>query len=172
MTETQTKIWVSGHNMSGYMPESSPYITSSWESARDSIAEEIEQWASTLHDGLTTSKFFDCGREEWSAAHLLWQFEQHDGVISYEYEIDEYSGPIHDEIVLTDHDEDILKEIAELDELLVELKELPKDSEWWGSAKYTSYWINESERSTNEIPEELEGDELEQFLDDLNEQGY
>lgn len=42
--------YVVGHNMPGYLPESDPWITSDWESARDSLLEDMDRHADSLAD--------------------------------------------------------------------------------------------------------------------------
>jgi hypothetical protein len=45
-----TKNFVVGHNMPGYLPESDPWITDDWESARDSLLEDMDRHADSLAD--------------------------------------------------------------------------------------------------------------------------
>lgn len=162
----QTRIWVCGHNMGGYSPESSPYITSSWGSAKDCLLEEIDRDANSLYDGLDTHKYFESGREEWTPAQVLHFAEQ------YEDAFPHYEQGQWETIMLTDSDKDTLSEIAELDDLVESLSKIVEGEQWGGNAKYIHYWLEESSRSSNDIPADLEGEELDDFLQHLNEMGY
>jgi hypothetical protein len=42
--------YVVGHNMPGYLPESEPWITADWESARNSLIFDLEKHADNLAD--------------------------------------------------------------------------------------------------------------------------
>jgi hypothetical protein len=44
--------YVTGHNMAGYLPESDPWITADWESARDSLLWDLESVADYFAEGL------------------------------------------------------------------------------------------------------------------------
>lgn len=45
-----TTNYVVGHNMPGYLPESDPWITTDWETARDALLEDMERHADSLTD--------------------------------------------------------------------------------------------------------------------------
>jgi len=163
-----TTLWIAGHNLSGYMPESSPYLTASWESARDSIAEDIQRHADSLYDGLKTHKYFEEGREEWSAQQVLDYFNEHpEGIMIYAEH-----GQWKETLVLTDNDKEILTEIAQCEKMLKELSELEPNTEWDGYNRHTHNWLHITERDIHEIPEGLEGDELEEVIDRINEMAF
>ena len=42
--------YVVGHNMPGYLPESDPWITSDWETARNALLEDMDRHADSLAD--------------------------------------------------------------------------------------------------------------------------
>lgn len=42
--------YVVGHNLPGYLPESDPWITDSWESARDALIDDLERLADHASD--------------------------------------------------------------------------------------------------------------------------
>jgi hypothetical protein len=149
-----TTIWIVGQNLAGYMPNSSPFLTTDWESAKNSLADDIERWADSLVSGLTTLKYFEDGREEYTAEQAL-----------------EYCEA-HPELVLVDRDKETLQEIAQCEAAIESLNNLEKDLEWGYYIGNEYYWMHITEREANEIPDDLEGDELEDFIDMLNEMGY
>src|SRR5260370_13124657 len=44
--------FVVGHNMPGYLPESDPWITADWETARNALLEDMDRHADSLGDML------------------------------------------------------------------------------------------------------------------------
>ncbi len=161
-----TVIWIAGWNLGGYLPEMSPFLTVSWESGRDFLAEEIDRHKSSLYDGLKTHKYFEFGREEWSAQQVLDYAEQQNDTFPC---VDESTAVRDEYVVLTDSDKETLVEIAQCEEMLSELSALEADTEWDGCNKYTNNWLHITDRSANDIPADLEGEELEYKIDELNE---
>ncbi len=131
-----TRIYVSGHNMQGYMPESAPYLTTDWESACNSLVWDIESFADYLGQGLDP----------------------------------ENADP--------EETKKVAASIEDCEEALDDLKDIAKQGpERYGYAVCyylgdNSYWIEQSERASNEIPLDLEGDALEELIEKLNDSGY
>jgi hypothetical protein len=96
--------YVVGHNMPGYLPESDPWITADWETARNALLEDMDRHADLLA---------------------------------------EYNDNIGGE----------LDELADLEAMIVSLKEALAGSEWGVIVGNTSYWLSfteESETDENE----------------------
>lgn len=171
-----TRLWVSGHNLSGYSPMSSPYLTSSWESARDDCAESIERTISSFWDSLSMSvdKIVPLDEaENWGATEMLdWWFGGNDRWVPYN-EIEETERTIDgQEYMLDEHDFYVLREISDGESALDSLKDCPEGMSWSHEVGNEVYWFEESDRSSNDIPADLEGGELEELIEKLNEQGF
>lgn len=153
MTQTQTRIWIAGHNMGGYMPESAPYLTTTHESARDSLL-----WDLGPGNGLLD--FYHQGMKDDTLMVIRVLFDD-DLKVAYEH----FSSYVHDEYEL-----ETIQHAIQCEEALAELEGLAPGEEWDAWIGYYHYWLHETDRSANDIPPDLEGDELEEMIEKLNEE--
>lgn len=204
MTDTVTVLWTAGHGMRGYLPESSPFLTTSWGSAKDSTVEDLGH-ANGLADyysqGLPTEAL------DWleeNHTHRWGELEQSrlagtvhrkctvagcdvicalddeddptneqepgEATKLYEYRQSEFENLLP--FTLEDYQWDMVKGLAQAEDAIRELEKLEPDTEWDGWIGDFHYWISTSDRSANDIPATAEGEELEQIIDTLNEQGW
>ncbi len=172
----RTRLFVAGHNLSGYMPMSGPYLTTSWESARDCLAEDIDRYRDSLWSGLSMSedKIFPLEEaEQWGATEILdWWFGGNDKWIPWselnvayltERELDGKS------YVLTEHDHDVLIEIADAEDALETIKLAQPESSFFVSVGNENYWLEETTREAQALPVDADGEELEAMIERLNE---
>lgn len=162
-----TVIYSCGHNLVGYLPESNPYVTTDWQSAHDSLVDDIVQHRDSLYDALKTHAYFESGRENWNMERIL--------AFAEEYE-DGFPVYVMDgqwrTVLMTDSDKAVITEIDQCDKAL----------QWIGfnvvdnpgmtfsvSIGYVHYWLETVDRDTIEIPEDLEGDELQERIEQINE---
>lgn len=194
-----TKLWVSGHNLSGYSPMNAPWLTTTWESAREDCAEAIDRTIQSLWDGLSMSldKIVPLDEaEQWGATEMLdWWFGGNDRWVPWAElnaqdrterfgdedqamfesgtEAEQWEIKLHAPIyTLTESDFYILRDISDGESSLDTCRGLEPGQSFCGEVGNENYWFEESDRSSNEIPEDLEGEELEELVDKLNEQGY
>lgn len=161
-----TKIYSYGHNLAGCLPESSPYLTTSWQSAHDSLVDDIVQHMNSLYDALKTHKYFESGREEWTPERILEFADQYeDGFPCY------VMDGQWETVLMTDSDKLTLKDIAECEKALRWIgANVDPDTQFSVTIGYYNYWLQEAER--DETLEGIEGDELEARIEAINQEAY
>lgn len=158
-----SRIWSIGHNLSGYMLESAPYVTQEFENAKDVCMHDIDSHVNSLWDGLTTGmdRIIDFDPDEINATQEV--------LDAWDDRAEELEAK---GLILVDRDRETLVEAAEGEACLKELKELSDETEWYGTVGNVSYWINEVSRGDLDIPALMEGDTLDMALERINDANY
>jgi hypothetical protein len=172
MVTTPTVIWSAGHGMRGYLPESSPSIHTAWEGARGSIEWELDQ-----RDDFYSQVIDDywLGWVNTLADDKHWPDDDGDINLLYAFFEKVFNGEfadVHGAQYLAEHDWSNLKGLLELEECKRSLQRTPENEPWSGTVEHNHFWIEVSDRMSNDIPEDLEGEELDEFIQELNENGY
>jgi hypothetical protein len=163
--------------MRGYLPDSSPALHTTWEGAVADTITELDQYGEYFIQGMSQvwidlmNFFVKCSddddvREDDCDINLLWEFIEkvkdghwNDGVPLDEIEWENMKGALECE-----------REIRELRRL--DPEKVTPGTPWSGWAGNQHYFIEESDRSANDIPMTLEGEELEEKVSELNEGGW
>lgn len=158
MAENATKIWWVGHSMRGYLPESAPYYTTDHSSAVGYTKDELESLADYFCQGMSQNALSAVANTKDGKAEsfIKWLEETRTEPITH--------------FNLEDMDMDCIYRLEECEAAIDSLGELERDEEWWADVHHYHYWIQEVDRSEFEIPEDLEGEMLEEMIEDLNQE--
>jgi hypothetical protein len=158
--EMGSKLYSIGHNISGYMSESQPYITSDFEAAKEALMSDVESFAESLWSGLTGAPITTLTDEQRECLSMI------------EPEAKVCLDHPHPDI--TDRDKETLQQVLDCDTIIKEINELTDPTEYTGYVEFGShseaYWIVFVSREDAGISDDLEGDELDDALEKLNDQ--
>ena len=172
-----THLWSAGHGMRGYLPDSSPSLHTSWEGAVESTLYDLDQYSDFFFQGMDqvwidfynhTIKSCDDEqvREDDCDIDLVWEFfcKVKDGHWEHGVPMDDVQWELCKGAIECERE---MRELRRLDP-----DKVTKDMPWAGWAGNQHYFIEESERESNDIPADLEGEELDEMVQELNENGW
>lgn len=144
---TSTVLWLAGQNLAGYLPETSPFLCTSWAEARDVVREDLTRHAESLYERMS-----DVLRDLVNGHHPKFVRDA----------------------VLTEESEDraLLLDIIDAEDALDALDAVENGTDFLVYVGHVARWFHTVPRADAGIAEDLRGDALEDAVLAYNENAY
>lgn len=159
------RIWVAGHNLTGYLPESAPSYHLDWEGARDSLLWELNSLSDYYAEGLEQG-WLDFYNKNPRELVLAFVGEVRGGTIEI---------PEKDEAMAESYQLDCVEYLAACDEAIEDLNRMTEPEAFSAFIEHRHYWID-NELLMHNLVVELVGDDKftnwEEAIEAINEAAY